>query len=152
MSTTSSMTGWVISFPPMGRRENRPGALFCRSIRERRGQSNREDRSRRGSNGGFSDLAASRAGDVEGAAKTTERQHSHAPGQDQSSPAAVADRTEQSFKRRLADAESARRDRHRVGHHAQQREQAYSERRRVRYESFRGGAHDAEQRQMPAHG
>ena len=30
----------------------------------------REDRSRRGSNGGFSDLAASRAGDVEGAAKT----------------------------------------------------------------------------------
>src|SRR5215470_7697780 len=150
-SITSSMTGRVISFLPMGRRENRPGALFCRSIRERPDQSNREDRSGRGSNGGFSDLAASRAGDVEGAAQTAERQHSHTPGQDQFRPAAVADRTEQSFKRRLTDAKSARRDRHRVCHHAQQREQAYSERLRVRYESFRGGAHHAEQRQMPDH-
>src|SRR5262249_60506749 len=57
----------------------------------------REDRSRRGSNGGFSDLAASSAGDVEGAAKTAERQHAHAPGQDQSRAAPVTGRTQPPF-------------------------------------------------------
>jgi hypothetical protein len=43
-SIRSSMTGRVIFFPPMVRREKRLGAPFCKSLRERPGKSKIEDR------------------------------------------------------------------------------------------------------------